>query len=68
VTNDKYSVILEVREVLMKPYLTYIFIMLAIIGLFFIYELDIFWSGILASLVACIFLGCAIYFARYIKK
>lgn len=52
----------------MKPYLTYIFIMLAIIGLFFIYELDIFWSGILASLVACIFLGCAIYFARYIKK
>lgn len=52
----------------MKPYLTYIFIGLAIFSLFFIYRIDVFWSGMVASLVACTFTAIAIYFARYIYK
>lgn len=51
----------------MRPYLTYIFISLAMIGLVFIYSIDAIWSGIIASLLACVSLSFALYYSRYMK-
>ncbi len=51
----------------MRRYLTYFFTLLAIIGLFFIYQIDFIFSGIVASVIASVCLAFAIYFAKYIK-